>query len=145
MKAALKYVQSQVNIPNLEGDGIAEVITIKIPVELDPDTGEEMLTAEAVELIENTKARHMGLMLPSEIKALRKRLNLTQREMSELIQAGEKSYTRWEGGRARPPRIVNVILRSLQDGQLTIEYLRSQRVTKGDAPDPFASSVHLSL
>jgi hypothetical protein len=34
MKAALKYVQSQVNIPNLEGDGIAEVITIKIPVEL---------------------------------------------------------------------------------------------------------------
>lgn len=127
MSEVLKYVETPVNIPNLDGDGIAEVITIKIPVTIDQQSGEEMLTAEAVELIENTKARHMGLMLPSALKALRHRLGLTQREISELLQAGEKSYTRWESGWSRPSRMVNVILRALHDGKLTVEYLRSQR------------------
>jgi DNA-binding transcriptional regulator YiaG len=132
MSESLKYVQTQVNIPNLDGDGIAEVVTITIPVTTDPDGGEEMLTTEAIELIENTKARHMGLMLPAEIKALRQRLGLTQRDISELLQAGEKSYTRWESGRLRPSRMVNVVLRALHEGKLTVEYLRSQRRTSFD-------------
>ena len=129
---AVKYVDTQVHVPNLEGDAIAEIVTIQIPVTIDPDTGEEMLTPEAVELIEDTKARHMGLMLPEEIKELRQRLGLKQREISELLQAGEKSFTRWETGHGRPSRMVNVILRALFDGKLTVEYLRSQRQTSFD-------------
>ena len=129
---AVKYVETQVHIPNLEGDAIAEVVTVKIPVTTDPDSGEEMLTPEAVELIEDTKARHMGLMVPEEIKELRQRLSLTQREISELLQAGDKSFTRWETGHGRPSRMVNVILRALYDGKLTVEYLRSQRQTSFD-------------
>lgn len=128
----IKYVDTQVHVPNLEGDAIAEIVPIQIPVTIDPHTGEEMLTPEAVELIEDTKARHMGLMLPGEIKDLRQRLELTQREISELLQAGEKSFTRWETGHGRPSRMVNVVLRALHDGKLTVEYLRSQRQTGFD-------------
>ena len=132
MNETVKYVETLVHIPNLEGDAISEIVPMQIPVTLDPDTGEEMLTAEAIELIETTKARHMGLMLPEEIRELRQRLGLTQREIAELLQAGEKSFTRWEKGHGRPSRMVNVVLRALYDGKLTVEYLRAQRQTSFD-------------
>lgn len=132
MKQEIHYVDDEVLIPNLEGDGIGERIKVRIPVTIDPHTGEEMLTEEAFEILETTKARHMGLLLPEQIKALRERLQLSQKEMSRLLQAGEKSYTRWESGRARPSRLVNVLLRSLDDGELSLEYLRSQREVDED-------------
>lgn len=120
-----KFADVQVRIPNLEGDAVAETHTISVPVTVDPHTGEELLTEEAVELIETTKARYMGLLLPAEIKALRQRLQLTQKQMSELLQAGEKSYTRWESGNARPSRMVNLLLRLLYEGKVSVEALRS--------------------
>ena len=95
MKNQTYKTDYEVLIPNLDGDGIAERIVVQIPVYKDPQTGEEMLTEEAIEQIETTKARHMGLLLPDQIKALRLRLKLSQAEMSELLQAGRKSYTRW--------------------------------------------------
>ena len=120
-------VDQQVLIPNLDGDGIAEKITVRIPVYLDPHTGEEMLTAEAVDILDTAKARHMGLLLPGQIREMRARLGLTQKQMSELLQSGEKSYTRWESGRARPSRMVNVLLRLLNEGEVSAEALRRQR------------------
>ena len=123
----LKYIEVPVHIPNLEGDGIAETKMVQVPVALDPQTGEEMLTEEAIELIETTKARYMGLLLPTEIKELRERLEFTQRQMSELLQAGQKSYTRWETGRARPSRMVNVLLRLLYAGKVSVSDLVAQR------------------
>jgi len=127
MNNPVKHAKYNVRIPNLDGDAVAETVPITVPVTLDPVTGEELLTEEAIELIETTKARHMGLLLPGEIKELRERLALTQSEMSELIQAGEKSYTRWESGRARPSRMVNVLLRLLYEGKVSASDLASQR------------------
>ncbi len=117
----------EVHIPNLDGDGIAETIRIEVPVRIDPESGEEILTPEAHELIEKTKARRMGLMSPDEIRELRERFDLTQEEMSGLLQIGAKTYTRWESGRARLSRSMNVILSALRDGVVTVEYLRSLR------------------
>src|SRR5438552_1703327 len=108
MKNEIELIDFDVQIPNLEGDGIAEVHTIKVSARR--SGGKWILTSEALERIEQTQARYMGLMTPSEIKELRKRIRVTQRQMSELIQAGEKSYTRWETGRVRLSRLVNIIL-----------------------------------
>jgi DNA-binding transcriptional regulator YiaG len=116
-----------VHIPNLDGDGIAETIRIEVPVRVDAETGDEILTPEAHELIEKTKARRMGLVSPDEMKQLRDRLGLTQEEMSDLLQIGAKTYTRWESGRARPSRSMNVVLCALRDGQLDVNYLRQLR------------------
>jgi DNA-binding transcriptional regulator YiaG len=132
MKPKVYTVEEEVLIPNLEGDGIAERIKVKIPVVRDAHTGETVLTEEAFRILETIKARHMGLLLPDQIKSLRTRLRLTQKEMSQLLQAGEKSYTRWETGRARPSRMVNVLLRLLDSGDISIEALRRQRA--GIAP-----------
>ncbi len=123
----LKNIPFDVVIPNLEGDAIAEKVQITVQVCTDPETGEDILTPESMALIEKTQARHMGLLSPEEIRALRERLMLTQEEMSELLQLGGKSYTRWESGRARPSRSLNLLLCALRDGIVTVEYLRALR------------------
>jgi putative zinc finger/helix-turn-helix YgiT family protein len=115
----------EVLIPTIDGTGIADRITIQVPITRDPETGEELLTPEAHEKIEQTQARYMGLLSPDELRALRNRLRLTQSELGDLLQVGEKSYSRWETGRVRPSRSINVLLRALRDGKLTIPYLQS--------------------
>jgi putative zinc finger/helix-turn-helix YgiT family protein len=121
----------KVEIPNADRTEIVETITIEIPIERDPVTGEEILTAEALDLIENTQARYMGILLPEEIKDLRKNLDLTQREFGELLQVGEKTATRWETGRGRPSRSLNVLLCALRDRRLPIYYLKGLQKSMG--------------
>lgn len=124
----LKLRPFDVHIPNFEGDAIAETVRIEVPVRIDPETGDEILTAEAHDLIEKTKSRLLGLMTPEELRDLREdRLHLTQEHMSDLLQIGGKTYTRWESGRARPSRSLNVLLCALRDGVISVEYLRCLR------------------
>jgi DNA-binding transcriptional regulator YiaG len=120
----IEQVDFQVEIPNDDGDAVEFVKTIKIPVKIDPKTGEQFFTKEAFDLIEQAQAKGMGIMSASEIKALRERFRLTQLQMSKLIRSGEKSYTRWESGRSRPSRLVNTLLCSIRDGFVPIHYLR---------------------
>ena len=126
-KMKLKMIPFDVHIPNLDGDGTAEIITIEVQAYTDPGTGEDVLSPESMHLIEKTQARHMGLMTADEMKALRMRLGLSQDEMSDLLQIGAKTCTRWESGRARPSRSMNVMLCALRDGQLRVNYLRALR------------------
>ena len=123
----LKKIPFDVQIPNLDGDGIAQTIRIEVEASTDPESGEEILTPESIDLIEKTQARHMGLMAAGEIKELRQRLGLSQEQMSGLLQIGGKSYTRWESGRARPSRSMNLLLCAMRDGQLDVNYLQAVR------------------
>lgn len=90
-----------------------------IEVEVYENFGEEFLTAASSELIERTRARHMGFLHGKDIRDLRKRLNLTQDELSALLDCGEKSLSRWESGRGLPSGIVNKMLRLLDEGFLS--------------------------
>lgn len=57
----LKWIEVSVRIPNLDGDGVAEIKTVRVPVTIDAVTGEELLTEEAVEIIDTTKARELKI------------------------------------------------------------------------------------
>jgi len=129
--AKIRYTQFEVEIPNADLTRIVEKISVQVPVYDDPETGEEMLTSEALDLIENTQARYMGIMLPEEIRLLRKQLGLTQREFGELLQVGEKTATRWETGRGRPSRSLNVLLCALRDRRLPVYYLKTLQKSAG--------------
>jgi len=129
MKEQLR--EFEVAIPAPDGRSEVEQIKILVPMKWDDDLGEFLLTPEAHEKIENTKARYMGILLPEELRALRERLNLSQRGIGELLQIGEKSWTRWESGKQRPSRMVNLLLRALYDGEIRVEYL--ERLTKPNA------------
>lgn len=115
----------EVSIPTTDGEAIAELIQIRIPMEWDDELEEWLMTETGLKQVEETKARHMGLMLPAEIKALREKLRLTQKEMSDILQIGEKTWSPWENGRMRPSRSMNLLLRALDDGKITVNYLKT--------------------
>lgn len=121
----------KVAIPTLDGKAVAEIVEITVPCMQDPDSGEEYLGSEAMAKMDQVKARYMGLLLPEEIKQLRESMGVTQKKMSELLQIGAKSYTRWETGKERPSRSMNLFLRAIADGKVTFDYLRTiQRAGK---------------
>ena len=139
-----KYEDFEVVVPDLEGGGVAERVKVQVPLEWDEELNQWLLAPEAHEIIEDTKARHMGLLLPAQFKELRERFGYTQKQMGELFQAGEKSWTRWESGKHRPSRMVSLLVRALYDGEVSIGYLltkagkpaRHEAELKGRAAEP---------
>lgn len=104
----------EVTVPTMDGQNIACKVALKVPMEWDDTIDDWLLTPEAMLEIENTKARHMGLLLPDEIRALREQLNKTQAEMAELLDIGDKTWTLWENGIRRPSQSLNKLLKALQ-------------------------------
>lgn len=62
--------------------------------------GEQIILPALEAALEAERYQRLGLLQPTEIKAIRKRMRLTQTEMAQLIGVGEKTYTRWESGRS---------------------------------------------
>lgn len=120
-------MEMPVHIPTPDGKSVAETIRVKVPAIKDTATGEVYLTGEALEIMDKAKARLMGVLLPAEIKALRERTGMTQREMSDLLGIGEKTYTRWESGRERPSQSLNRLLAALWEGRLSVGDLLASR------------------
>lgn len=108
-----------------------------IEVEVYENFGEEFLTTASSELIERTRARHMGFLHGKDIRDLRKRLNLTQDAFAKLLDCGEKSIPRWESGRGLPSGIVNKLMRLLYDQIITPQDLMAT-----SAPVASTSSIH---
>ncbi len=115
--------KEQVVIPNSDGKGIARTIEVEVEVWIDAETGEKYLDAQATEELDRAKARHVGLLDPEQLLRLRQRLGLSQKTLSELLQIGEKTWTRWETGRERPSRSMNVLLCALRDNRIDKSYL----------------------
>ena len=112
--ARIKMRRYEVCLPTADGRHVAEKIPITVPMEWDDTIDSWLLTPEAMLQIENIKARHMGLLLPDEIRALREKLNKTQSEMADLLQIGDKTWTLWENGWRRPSQSMNKLLKTLQ-------------------------------
>ena len=115
----------EVSIPTADGEAIAELVKIQIPMEWDAELEEWLMTEEGLKQVEDTKARHMGLMLPQQLKSLREKLGLTQKQISDVLQIGEKTWSPWENGRLRPSRSMNLLQRALDDGKITVDYLKA--------------------
>jgi len=111
-------------VPTADGKNIAYKVPLMVPMEWDDTIDSWLLTPDAMLEIENTKARHMGLLLPDEIKALREKLGLTQQQVADLLKIGDKTWTRWETGAQRPSQSLNLILKALQSGLLTPSMLQ---------------------
>ena len=105
-------------IPSLDGKDISERVSIEVVHEWDEELEEWLLSPESLQKIDDTKARRMGLLLPEELKELRERLGLSQREIANKLEIGEKTWSRWESGRHRPSRSMNLLVRALNEGRL---------------------------
>lgn len=114
-----------VHIPSADGSGIARTEMVEVDAWRDPATGDIYLDGYATEKLEAFKARYLGILAPEQIRNLRNAIGMTQKGMAELLQLGEKTWTRWETGRERPSRSMNVLLCALYDGRVDVNYLRS--------------------
>lgn len=115
-----------VHIAKVNSKEIAETVEVEVTAYRNPKDGEIYLDGDALQMLDDAKARYMGLMLPEQIGHLRQQLGVTQKRMAELLQIGEKSYCRWEVGRERPSRSMNVLLAALNDGRIDVAYLESR-------------------
>jgi DNA-binding transcriptional regulator YiaG len=129
----------EVVIPTADGLHVAERIPVKVPMEWDPDLQAWLITPEAEDLLESTKARYMGLVMPSELRSLRSQMSLTQSEIGDLLCIGEKTWTRWESGQQRPSQSLNLLLRAVQTGLLSVYDLRRLRMPRIDWSPVLAS------
>ncbi len=120
-----KLIEVDVQIPSIDGKSVERVEKAQVWAEFNEDYQDYILDGEALAEIERVKARHMGLLSPEQIGALRDRLGVTQKQIADLLQIGAKSWTRWETGRARPSRSMNILLRAVNDGKMDLNYLRS--------------------
>lgn len=111
-------------IPTLDGKGIAETLWVDVPAWRDPKTNQIFLDGEASDKLDAVKARYMGLLSSTQLRDLRTAIGASQKGMAELLQLGEKSWTRWESGKERPSRSMNVLLCAIFDGRLDVNYLR---------------------
>lgn len=121
-----KFEPFEIHIPDAEGKSTARTVSIEVPVRWDEVIAEWVLSEEAHEMIENRKALEMGILSPAQLCELRERHSFTRKEMGALFQVGEKSWNRWESGKHRPTRSMNLLIRALYDGEIGIGYLRER-------------------
>ncbi len=132
-----KFEPFVIHIPDAEGKATSRTVFIEVPVRWDEVIDEWVLTEEAHELIENRKALEMGILSPAQLCELRERHSCTRKEMGALFQVGEKSWNRWESGKHRPTRSMNLLIRALYDGEIGMGYLRE----RAGMPQPTACTV----
>lgn len=135
-----KTVTFDIQIPDANGERAEKVVTIDVPVIWDEMIEEWVLTEAAHEMIDRRKAVEMGLLSPEQLRSLREKHGLSQKQMGELFQVGEKSWCRWESGKHRPTRSINLLIRALYDGEISIQYLRERA---GLAPDETNSTTSM--
>jgi DNA-binding transcriptional regulator YiaG len=119
-------VEESIRIPASVPGGEVRTIMVKVPAMKDPKDGEIYFGVEASEILDKAKARHMGVLAPQELAELRQRLGLTQKEIAEVLQIGEKTWSRWETGREIVSRSLNVLLRAVYEGNISLPWLRAK-------------------
>ena len=119
-------VTENVKITNPDGS-VRITVPVKLNGYIDEYTGEKSFTAAELMKIDRTRAQYAGIMLPEEIKALRKRFNKTQDEMCDILSLGGKTWTRWENGAVIPNPSMCKTLFLLKEGKIALEDLCAQK------------------
>lgn len=76
----------------------------------------------------NDAAREqLGVLSPERIIEIRKKLGLTQQDLEELLDLGDKVVTRWETGKVVPGRTTDFLLRLMERRPDLIDEFRALR------------------
>lgn len=76
--------------------------------------GEIILSAGLQKSIERWQYARKGLLSPREIKGIREKYGLTQARMAQILQVGEKNFSRWENGIAMQSRAMDSLIRQFE-------------------------------
>lgn len=117
------------------GDEAVE-LSCKVPLRKCIDCGFSFIDGESEDICHEEVCKHLGVMPPSQIKALRGLYELTQAQFSEITKLGEATLSRWERG--------VVIQNQAYDNYLYLlgyeENLQKIR-ERGESPEPMEPAV----
>lgn len=85
---------------------------------------------ESGKILKDFQRKVDGLLLAEEIKNIRKRLNLSQEEMAEILGGGLKSFARYETGQVCQSRGMDNLLRILDAYPFTMNVIQKNQVKK---------------
>jgi len=75
-----------------------------------------------------------GLLSPQEIRRIRKKLRLTQKEAGTIIGGGPRAFQKYESGELLPSRAVVSALKLLDSNPKGLEVLRNSQETSHTSP-----------
>ncbi|HZP23624.1 MAG TPA: type II TA system antitoxin MqsA family protein [Terriglobales bacterium] len=95
---------------------------------------EEFVTPEQARVyvrnVRNEVRKKYGLLSPERIAEIRRKLQLTQAELEELLNAGSKVVVRWESGKVIQSGAHDAILRLLEQDPSMLERLKQIQQTR---------------
>jgi putative zinc finger/helix-turn-helix YgiT family protein len=95
----------------------AEDIGCTVPLRVCRSCGTQFIDEEGERARHEAVCRHLGLMTPAEVQAVRDRYAATQAEFSELTGIGEASLSRWENGSSLQSKAYDNFLYLLTSGE----------------------------
>jgi putative zinc finger/helix-turn-helix YgiT family protein len=101
----------------------AAALAVEVPVWVCEDCGFAYTAADAEVLRHEAICRHLGVLTPREIRAVRDRHHLTRAEFVRLTSFGEASIKRWESGALVQSQSADKFIRLIDDRH-TLERLR---------------------
>jgi HTH-type transcriptional regulator/antitoxin MqsA len=66
-----------------------------------------------------------GLLTPDQIKAIRKRLHLSQSEAARIFGGGPMAFSKYERGEVTHSRALDIVLRLLDTGTVTLDTVKA--------------------
>lgn len=81
-----------------ERDSTPVLLTVMVPVHHCSSCGLSFTEEDASVLRHEAICKHLGVMNPQEIRAIREHYDLSQADFSEITNIGKASIARWEGG-----------------------------------------------
>ena len=92
--------------------------------------GEATFTDEDLKIydkaIKELKAEAEHLLLPAEIRSIRKRLKLTQVQAGNILGGGKKAFQKYESGETLPSRAISNLLRVLSKAPSLLNVLSTE-------------------
>ena len=96
--ALVAHVTNHTTAYRTADGAVRELVVPQLRVLRCDSCGEEYLDDDATREIEAAQRRALHRLMPEELKAWRKALNLTQTDLAALLGVGLKSIARWESG-----------------------------------------------
>jgi putative zinc finger/helix-turn-helix YgiT family protein len=89
--------------------------------------GKKIFDDDATRQISDARYEALGLLTPSELKEVRKKLGYTQEQMAAFLGIGNKTYCRWENGTSIQTKSMDTLIRCATRDKI-IELQRKERI-----------------
>lgn len=94
------------------------------------------------ERLDEARYSALGLLSPKSIQDIRVEAGLTQKEISEILGVGEKTYTRWESGRSIQNKSSDMLIRLFhKNSDMFLEVLAQKKPSRNLQISEYINSI----